>query len=146
MARTTHPHPQPHPYTPPQILWPATPKGAHQARHSLERKLREWGLPELAATAGLVLGELMANAGQHGALPGRKTGVSVLPVAEGVRIEVHDSVGRADGEPVVRDPAVDEERGRGMALVDALTDHRWGVTDRTGPGKVVWAVCRHPAG
>ncbi|WP_327290566.1 ATP-binding protein [Streptomyces sp. NBC_01198] len=133
-----------HPYTPAQILWPATPRGVHQARHSLERRLAEWGRPDLAPVAGLVLTELMTNACQHAAVEGRRTGVSVLPVPGGVRIEVHDPADLAAGEPTVRAAPPEDERGRGLALVDTLTGHRWGVTDRDGPGKVVWAVCADP--
>lgn len=133
-----------HPYTPAQILWPATPRGVHQARHSLERRLALWELADLAPAAGLVLTELMANACRHATAPGRRTGVSVLPVPGGVRIEVHDSVGQEQGGPVLRTAPPEAERGRGLTLVDTLTEHRWGVTDRDGPGKVVWAVCTLP--
>ncbi|CAG7650985.1 hypothetical protein SBRY_50496 [Actinacidiphila bryophytorum] len=35
---------------------------------------------------------------------------------------------------------MDEEAGRGLALVDALTGGRWGVSDRDGVGKLLWAV------
>jgi serine/threonine-protein kinase RsbW len=130
-----------HPYLPAQILWPATPRGVHRARHSLERQLALWQLADLAPVAGLVLTELMANAWRHGTAPGRRTGVSVLPVPGGVRIEVHDSMGPEEGEPTLCEASADAERGRGLALVDTLTDSRWGVTHRDGPGKVVWATC-----
>lgn len=133
-----------HPYTPAQILWPATPRGVHQARHSLERRLAEWQLADLAPTAGLVLTELMANACRHASAPGRRTGVSVLPVPGGVRIEVHDPVDLAEGAPTLRPAPPTAEEGRGLTLVDTLTAHQWGVTDRDGPGKVVWALCTHP--
>lgn len=36
--------------------------------------------------------------------------------------------------------ASDEEGGRGLALVDALTNSQWGVSERQGVGKLVWAV------
>jgi hypothetical protein len=42
-------------------------------------------------------------------------------------------------------PAADEDHGRGLLLVDALAA-RWGVTDRVGPGKTVWAECALPPG
>ncbi|MFG1810004.1 ATP-binding protein [Streptomyces sp. NPDC049040] len=135
MATPTRPH------LPAQILWPATPRGVHQARHSLERRLARWELADLAPVAGLVLTELMTNAYRHATAPGRRTGVSILPVPGGVRIEVHDSVPLAEGAPTLRPAPSDAERGRGLALVDALTAQRWGVTHRDGPGKVVWAVC-----
>ncbi|WUH92960.1 ATP-binding protein [Streptomyces sp. NBC_00433] len=138
MATTTSP------YLPAQILWPATPRGVHQARHSLERKLAEWDLADLAPTAGLVLTELMTNAAQHATAPGRRTGVSILPAPGGIRIEVHDSINPAERTPTLRQAPTDAERGRGLTLVDTLTAHQWGVTDRDGPGKIVWALCTHP--
>jgi serine/threonine-protein kinase RsbW len=138
MATTTHS------YLPAQILWPATPRGVHQARHSLERQLAHWELADLAPTAGLVLTELMTNACCHATAPGRRTGVTVLPVPGGVRIEVHDSLNAGEGEPTLGSPSPDAEHGRGLTLVDTLTAHRWGVTDRNGPGKIVWAVCTLP--
>lgn len=70
--------------------------------------------------------------------------ILVCAVPGGVRIEVHDSVDRDEGEPTVRTASSDAERGRGPALVDTLTAHQWGVTDRDGPGKVVWAICTDP--
>jgi anti-sigma regulatory factor (Ser/Thr protein kinase) len=132
-------------YLPAQILWPATPRGVHQARHSLERQLAHWELSDLAFTAGLVLTELMTNAYRHGTAPGRKTGVTVLRIPVGVRIEVHDSVDLTEGAPTLTEAPTDAERGRGLTLVDTLTDHRWGVTDRDGPGKIVWATCTQPS-
>ncbi len=56
-----------------------------------------------------------------------------------VRAEVWDSVPRM---PAVRQAGPDEEGGRGLALVEALSD-RWGWTTAPGwPGKVVWAELR----
>jgi serine/threonine-protein kinase RsbW len=42
--------------------------------------------------------------------------------------------------PVIEEPTDDAESGRGLALVAALTGDRWGVSDRDGFGKRVWAV------
>jgi hypothetical protein len=42
------------------------------------------------------------------------------------------------GTPHVRTPADTEPHGRGLFLVVALADD-WGVSERIGPGKVVWA-------
>jgi hypothetical protein len=36
------------------------------------------------------------------------------------------------------DPSADSDGGWGLILVEALAD-RWGVTDRNGPGKTIWA-------
>ncbi|MFF2958382.1 ATP-binding protein [Streptomyces sp. NPDC057963] len=57
------------------------------------------------------------------------------PVADGVRIEVHDA---SDVQPKERSPESDKCGGRGLMLVAALAD-RWGREARCGPGKVMWA-------
>lgn len=125
------------PYRPPQRLWPATPYGVHRARHALADTLAAWGRSELLDAAGLVLGELMSNAERHGRVDGRSTGVSVLRVGDAVLLEVHDT---RDEQPTPGRAGPLDEQGRGLLLVDALTGGRWGVTDRHGPGKVVWAL------
>jgi hypothetical protein len=45
------------------------------------------------------------------------------------------------GEPRPADPRQDAETGRGLAIIDHLTDRNWGwwLTPLSG-GKVVWAV------
>jgi hypothetical protein len=56
-----------------------------------------------------------------------------------VLVEVWDSVPHA---PAARRAAPDEEGGRGLALVEALSD-RWDWRTVVGwPGKVVWAELR----
>jgi serine/threonine-protein kinase RsbW len=128
---------QPQQYMPPEQLWPATPKGVHRARHALVAALKEWGaVDDLADTASLVLSELMTNAQTHGHVPGRQIGTNFVRVRHGCYIEVHDASGEA---PAVVKAADSDEHGRGLAIVDSLTDGRWGVAGREGPGKVVWA-------
>ncbi|MCX4786554.1 ATP-binding protein [Streptomyces sp. NBC_01221] len=114
--------------------------GEHSARH-LRRILRlyltGWGLLDVADAAELALTELIANVVRH--VPGRRcqTLIFLLP-AGGVRVE------GADGCPelprAVLGDALDEG-GRGLVLVDAVTD-RWGAEPRRdGTGKTVWFEC-----
>lgn len=121
----------------PVRIWPPTALSVHRARHALADTLDEWKMDELGDTAALVLSELLTNALQHGRVPGRHIGTRFLRLADGgLRIEVHDPRNEA---PVPRTAATWDERGRGLALVDALTDGRWGTATREGPGKLVWA-------
>jgi two-component sensor histidine kinase len=84
-----------------------------------------------------VLSELLTNAMQHAKAPGRMIGTRFVQLPDGaLRIEVHDTRTEL---PQPRTAAALDERGRGLALVDTLTDHRWGTATREGPGKVVWA-------
>jgi putative ATP-grasp target RiPP len=131
----------PTPNAQPLTLWPNTAKSVGLARRDLGARLAEWGLPELREPAQLVLSELFTNAVRHARAPrGRDVGTRYERVPGGVRIEVHDA---GDARPVRRAAAVDAEAGRGLALVEALTGARWGVSDRTGVGKLVWAVVTH---
>jgi anti-sigma regulatory factor (Ser/Thr protein kinase) len=122
----------------------ATRRGARLARLLAAHQLTEWGHPhgtEAHDTVVLVVAELAANAVLHGRVPGRDFALSLVhDESRGVvRVEVADThpalptVSRAGAAP-------DAEGGRGLLLVDALATD-WGVRDRPGPGKTVWAEC-----
>jgi anti-sigma regulatory factor (Ser/Thr protein kinase) len=122
----------------------ATRRGARLARLLAAHQLTEWGHPhgtESHDTVVLVVAELAANAVLHGRVPGRDFALSLFhDESRGVvRIEVADT---HPALPTRKAPAPtpDEDGGRGLLLVDALTTD-WGVRDRLGPGKTVWAVC-----
>ncbi|AUY49511.1 ATP-binding protein [Streptomyces sp. CB01881] len=99
------------------------------------------GMPQgerYADTAELLLGELFANAVQHSdAPPDRLVEVRFALASDRLRIEVHDA---GTGRPTVRASAADDERGRGLFLVNELAE-RWGCCPRAGGiGKLVWAL------
>jgi hypothetical protein len=118
--------------------WPHTPRSIPRARHELRRNLEAWGLP-LADTAEVVLSELLTNAVKHARSPrGRHIETRYEPTPDGcLRIEVHDA---NETWPVLKAPAADAESGHGLGLVHALTAGRWGVSERQGVGKLIWAV------
>jgi signal transduction histidine kinase len=119
--------------------WPRTPRSVGRARHLLVSNLDAWGLAHLMDIAELVLSELITNSVRHARQPrGRLIGTRFERLEHGVRIEVHDA---NDSKPERREASSDEESGRGLALVDSLTGGQWGVSDRVGVGKLVWAVC-----
>ncbi|MFF2326572.1 MULTISPECIES: ATP-binding protein [unclassified Streptomyces] len=118
------------------LRWSRHPRCVSLARAELRTALADWGLSGLEESAVLVLSELLTNAGRHARVsPGREIETRFLPVADGVRIEVHDASADA---PQMRDPEPGACGGRGLVLVAALAD-RWGYRARHGPGKVVWA-------
>lgn len=120
--------------------WPHTPRSVGRSRRLLVRHLDAWGLTRLADTAELVLSELVTNAVTHARPPyGHVIATRFVRLKDGVRIEVHDA---NDRKPQCRQAGADEESGRGLALVDALTAGDWGVSDREGIGKMVWAGVR----
>ncbi|MGW4048960.1 ATP-binding protein [Streptomyces sp. NPDC004721] len=120
----------------------ATRRGARLARLLAAHQLTEWGHPrgtEAHDSVVLVVAELAANAVLHGRVSGRDFALA-LSFEEGrnvVRIEVTDT---HPALPVRMVPGPDEGGGRGLVLVDALAVD-WGLRDRLGPGKTVWAEC-----
>jgi anti-sigma regulatory factor (Ser/Thr protein kinase) len=99
--------------------------------------LHEWGLRDLADDAALIVSELMTNAAEASvALPDRPPiALRLLASDRSLIIEAWDHSPR-DLEP--REPDADDESGRGLTVVAALSD-RWG-WERTGHHrKVVWA-------
>ncbi|WP_225844897.1 ATP-binding protein [Streptomyces sp. HPF1205] len=119
--------------------WPNGPRCVPRARHHLRQEMEAWGLaPALVDTAELVVSELVTNAVRHARMPrGRLIETRLQRTGDGVRIEVHDA---NETRPEVHRAAEDEESGRSLALVEALTGARWGVSSREGVGKLVWAV------
>ncbi|MFE7748134.1 ATP-binding protein [Streptomyces sp. NPDC057428] len=129
----------------------ATRRGARLARLLAALQLVEWGYPrgsEHHDTVTIIVAELAANAVLHGLVPGRDFAL-FLAHDDGrgvIRVEVsdtHPSRPAHDLRPAHVPPALDEDHGRGLVLVDALAA-RWGVRDRLGPGKTVWAECALP--
>lgn len=123
--------------------WSRHPRSVGRARAELRKTLASWSLTVIEDAASIVLSELLTNAVRHGCVsPGREIETRHLRPAGGLlRIEVHDT---ADERPVLTVPAADASGGWGLPLVEALAD-RWGVSDRVGPGKVVWAELAVPA-
>ncbi|MFI7346621.1 ATP-binding protein [Streptomyces sp. NPDC049936] len=106
-------------------------------RRALRIHLEYWGLHELTDAAELCVSELVANVIKH---VGPDT-PSTLVVSLGgshLRIEVRDPDARA--LPTLTRASLDAESGRGMALVDAVSD-RWGV-ELAGDHKVTWCEFR----
>ncbi|MER7709372.1 ATP-binding protein [Streptomyces werraensis] len=105
------------------MAFTAHPEEVARLRRAVRLHLVAWGLDALVDTAQLCVSELVSNIVTH---VGTGTPGSLVLSAEGarLRVEVHDPDTRA--LPTLVDAEVEEEGGRGMALVDALTD-RWGV-------------------
>ncbi|MGW0779796.1 ATP-binding protein [Streptomyces sp. NPDC002913] len=120
----------------------ATRRGARLARLLAGLQLVEWGCPagsDSHDAVAIVVAELAANAVLHGRVPGRDFALLLTYDDDRrvVRIEVSDT---HPARPARVARAADDDHGRGLVLVDALAT-RWGVRDRVGPGKTVWAEC-----
>ncbi|MFE7403788.1 ATP-binding protein [Streptomyces sp. NPDC057557] len=120
----------------------STPRGARLARRLAGERLDAWGIPygsDTHDTLTLIVAELSANAVRHGLVPGRDFRLHLSAEGTAIRVEVTDT--RGERLPTLAEPASDDqEDGRGLLLVAALTD-RWGWYPCVdGPGKTVWAV------
>ncbi|MFE4608112.1 ATP-binding protein [Streptomyces niveus] len=125
------------------LRWRRHPSSVGLARLELRKALTGWGLSALEDSATLVLSELVTNAVRHARVPsGREIETRFLPMGypapDGLRIEVHDA---STQRPRRRAAELDACDGRGLLIVDALAN-AWGVSDRVGVGKLVWAVWR----
>jgi anti-sigma regulatory factor (Ser/Thr protein kinase) len=101
--------------------------------------LLQWGLVALSDSIEHVVSELVTNGVRASRAMGR----------DAVRMWLVSDLGRVvvfvwDASPLppapAADPGADAENGRGLLLVEALSE-RWGHFGYDGGGKVVWAVC-----
>ena len=115
-----------------------TAQSARAARRFTRETLRDWGLGSLADDAEAIVGEFVANAVSHAARGAQtgQLGLRLLRRAGEVMCAVLDPSDRA---PVLRKPSRTEEAGRGLQMVDALSDV-WGWSPVAGRGKAVWAI------
>lgn len=120
---------------------PAADAGSlHAAREFTAATLRRWGVADRSDDAVVVVCELLTNALRH-ALParswyGQPVRLGLLQPGPCVLCAVADPSGEV---PVPGDPDSFDETGRGLQVVDSLSDE-WGWTAPTARGKVVWAM------
>jgi DNA-binding NarL/FixJ family response regulator len=107
------------------------PRSAGEARRFVAGTLEPWELGPLVDTVTLLTSELVTNAVVHA---GSHVDVVVRLTGMIARVEVTD---RSDTAPMQRPSSVEDESGRGLALVQALA-RRWGTSRRPGGGKTVW--------
>jgi len=150
LARPTHP---PRPIISHQeisvLVVAAQPTAVTWARRHAADILSRWGQSELEWAVCQVVSELVTNAVTATATPLVPDPVSPLTVrltirllARRVLVEVFDT---APELPVPQTPSSDDERGRGLRIVEALaTDH--GATPGGRGGKTVWASFARASG
>lgn len=144
---TVRPAPAPTPRAPLDVEWrlPRHSRSVGRSRNRLRKLSQSWELPEDAVeTAVLLLSELMTNASCHARVPSdRLIGTRCVLRTDALRVEVSDACSVL---PTPRQAALDDESGRGLALVEALAD-AWGAHHREcGIGKTVWFEVRLPEG
>jgi CheY-like chemotaxis protein/anti-sigma regulatory factor (Ser/Thr protein kinase) len=120
-----------------QLPLAATADAVREARATVRRLLDGWGLEALEDTAELCAGELATNAVIHARSP---VLMAIALHDDCVRFEVEDE---APGDLAAGTLVHDAETGRGLALVDELSEC-WGVEQHDG-GKTVWFELRRPS-
>jgi anti-sigma regulatory factor (Ser/Thr protein kinase) len=100
------------------------------ARVFLREALRSWDRDGFGAVTELLTDELVANVVRH---VGEPMTLRATCHPDWIRVEVTDP---DPDPPVPHRVGPEAERGRGLQLVDGLSD-RWGV-EPTGSGKTVW--------
>ncbi|MEU2248148.1 ATP-binding protein [Streptomyces sp. NPDC019224] len=113
---------------------PRRPESASDARRLLRLALNVWGMDGVRDAAEMVLSELVTNAVVHARRDSVRVTVTRLGEAR-VRVAVVD-LSREHPRP--RTPGVNDEGGRGLEIVEALSHGRWGVDPKRW-GKQVWA-------
>ncbi|MFJ9242332.1 ATP-binding protein [Streptomyces sp. NPDC101776] len=142
-AHTTTAHPSSPDMREAQWQLPRNPRSAGHARALLRWQLTDWKIAgEVADTAELLLSELVTNSIRHARTPpGREIGVRFATYDGRLRVEVADA---SNHRPQPREAAPEDEGGRGVSLVQALSE-RWGSCPRLhGIGKATWAELSLP--
>jgi anti-sigma regulatory factor (Ser/Thr protein kinase) len=119
--------------TPPaEIRLPTTTRAPATARKFLRAAACTEHNARVLDEAELLVSELATNAVLHGAPP-----VTVRVECDGslgMCVSVSDT---GPEHPLEREAAAEEESGRGVRLVDVISD-RWGTDEHAGNGKAVW--------
>jgi anti-sigma regulatory factor (Ser/Thr protein kinase) len=111
------------------------------ARLHVTQVLREWGLAGLGDSAGLLVTELVANAVRASRDIAQVSAVRLWLLSDSAQILI--LVWDASPQPPVLKAVADEaEHGRGLRLVEAVSE-QWGwYSHEDGDGKFVWAIAR----
>jgi anti-sigma regulatory factor (Ser/Thr protein kinase) len=124
------------------VLLPCVPASVSEARRRLTDELSAAGvLGPAVGDAALVVSELLSNSIRHAwPLPGEQLQVAWLVEQGSVEVAVRDGGGPT--QPRQHCPAGSAPGGRGLGIVDRLSDD-WGIR-RDDTGQTVWAVLPAP--
>jgi anti-sigma regulatory factor (Ser/Thr protein kinase) len=113
----------------------AVPCARLHARHVL----REWGLARLGDSTELLVAELVTNAVQASRAAAQASSVRLWLLSGSAQVLI--VVWDANQDPPARVTVSDEaENGRGLMLVEAISE-QWGWSSHeNGDGKFVWAI------
>ncbi|WP_240509110.1 ATP-binding protein [Streptomyces agglomeratus] len=118
----------------------ALPSRIGQVRRIISAQLRYWHMDPLIDPAALGVTELLTNVHRH-AEPDKMCTVKIELLLDRLTVSVHDHDPRL---PTVRAAGASETSGRGLALIEAVSES-WGVRPQGDAGKVVWFTLPTPA-
>ncbi|WP_433258920.1 ATP-binding protein [Streptosporangium sp. CA-135522] len=124
------------------------PCAARTARRFVTASLCAWELAPLVDDTGLVVSELVTNAVRHGmrgggdVRPAQDVRVILCHTGRSVLCAVTDP---SDQGPSLREPDYEAESGRGLHLVQGISE-MWGWAPLESHGKAVWAAFILPPG
>ncbi|WP_406469916.1 ATP-binding protein [Streptomyces sp. NBC_01615] len=108
------------------------------ARVIVGAHIRLWGLDALLDRAGLAVSELLTNVWEHSRPTGggqmKASRITLTRIPDGVTLCVHDADPTLPREMLA---AFDDEHGRGLQIVKALSD-QYGVCPSLDGGKDIW--------
>jgi anti-sigma regulatory factor (Ser/Thr protein kinase) len=104
--------------------------------------LHEWGLREVMDDVAVIVSELMTNAQRASAVLDSRPPVALRLVADGERLVI-EAWDHSPLDVASASPDEDAEYGRGLVIVEALSD-RWGLERVARNHKVVWAEMKIP--
>jgi len=122
------------------LALPGIPYSVQMARFYVRATLVYHDLGDFTQDAEAVTSELVTNAIEHAGAPQFGLQVVRLACPDAIAVMVIDP---SPHPPVKRDPAGDTEHGRGLYIVEALSD-RWG-WQPAAPGKAVYAILTREA-
>jgi hypothetical protein len=123
-------------------------QAASEARHFARSTLYAWGLGELVDNVAVIVSELLSNAIRYGLVSRLRPPASPHPVWLGLLRRGETTVLCAVSDPssevpVLKKPDYFAETGRGLHVIDSLSDS-WGWTQPDHAGKTVWAAVSVP--
>ncbi|MEU6323944.1 ATP-binding protein [Streptomyces sp. NPDC047009] len=123
-----------------QRAFKATPQTVRAARDFAMKTLDNWGACPRRDDIRTCVSELAGNAVEHGSPEHRDYMIRLVQNPYCLHVEVHDTTTDTPVHTPHTSPS--EEAGRGISIVQQLSDE-WGVrTTPTGSGKAVWTCFR----
>lgn len=116
-----------------EIPFEATPREVPALRRIMRQHLTHWGLLGVLAPAQLCVSELVTNVIKHVGI-GVPATLAVSMKGTNLHLEVQDP--SVDQLPTLGQAEAEAEGGRGLALIDAMSE-KWGVR-LTSTGKATW--------